>query len=80
LSTGAVSLKGDAIFRAGFGPLLIDTHRLPFEDLEALERTLARGEILLRRGIFEALCSNMVRAPVHGSTYAKGHLALAAGS
>jgi ornithine--oxo-acid transaminase len=158
LTTGALSLNGDEIFREGFGPLLPDTHRVPFDDLEALEAVLARGDIaaffvepiqghgvnvpsvaylpeaarlcrnhgallvvdeiqtglartgrmwafehwqvepdivlaakalsggfapvgaiLMRRKIFDALFSNMVRAPVHGSTFSKNDLAMAAG-
>jgi len=42
LTMGALSLNGDEIFRDGFGPLLPDTHCIPFDDLEALERVLAR--------------------------------------
>jgi ornithine--oxo-acid transaminase len=158
LTTGALSLNGDEIFREGFGPLLPDTHRVPFDDLEALEAVLARGDIaaffvepiqghgvnlpslaylpeaarlcrkhgallvvdeiqtglartgrmwafehsqvepdivlaakalsggfapvgaiLMRRKIFDAIFSNMVRAPVHGSTFSKNDLAMAAG-
>ena len=37
------------------------------------------GAILMRRKIFEALFSNMLRAPIHGSTFAKNNLAMAAG-
>jgi ornithine--oxo-acid transaminase len=40
LSYGALSLNGDEIFRAGFGPLLPDCVRIPFNDLFALERAL----------------------------------------
>ncbi len=158
LSTGALSLNGEEIFRQGFGPLLPDTHPVPFDDLEALEEVLARGDIaaffvepiqghgvnvpsdaylpeaerlcrkygallvadeiqtglgrtgkmwafehwgvepdivlsakalsggfapvgaiLMRRRIFDSLFSNMLRAPVHGSTFSKNDLAMAAG-
>ena len=158
LSTGALSLNGDDVFREGFGPLLPDAHRVPFDDLEALERVLSRGDIaaffvepvqghgvnvpgddylpealrlcrahgallvadeiqtglgrtgrmwafehwgiepdivlsakalsggfapvgaiLMTARIFDALFSNMVRAPVHGSTFSKNDLAMAAG-
>src|ERR1700742_4544801 len=41
LTNGALSLNGDAVFRAGFGPLLPDCTRIPFNDLAALERALA---------------------------------------
>ncbi len=40
LSNGALSLTGDDIFRNGFGPLLPDCIRIPFNDLVALERAL----------------------------------------
>jgi len=158
LSLGALSLNGDDIFRDGFGPLLPDTHRIPFDDLPALERVLTRheiaafivepvqghgvnipsndylrdaislcrkhgalfvadeiqtglgrtgrmwafehwgvepdmvlcakalsggfapvGAVALRKQTFDALFSNMVRAPIHGSTFAKNNFAMAAG-
>jgi ornithine--oxo-acid transaminase len=41
LSYGALSLNGDAIFRAGFEPLLPDCTAIAFNDLAALERALA---------------------------------------
>src|ERR1700722_1936286 len=40
LSYGALSLNGDDIFRNGFGPLLPDCVRVPFNDLVGLERAL----------------------------------------
>jgi ornithine--oxo-acid transaminase len=40
LSYGALSLNGDDIFRNGFGPLLPDCVRIPFNNLAALERAL----------------------------------------
>jgi ornithine--oxo-acid transaminase len=43
LTYGALSLNGDGIFRDGFEPLLPDCTRVPFNDLDALERVLARG-------------------------------------
>lgn len=158
LSTGALALNGDDVFREGFGPLLPDAHRVPFDDLEALDEVLARGDIaaffvepiqghgvnvpsedylpeaarlcrrhgallvvdeiqtglgrtgkmwafehwnvepdmvlsakalsggfspvgaiLMRKMIFDSLFSNLLRAPVHGSTFAKNDLAMAAG-
>ena len=45
LTSGSLSLNGDDIFRDGFGPLLPDTHRIPFNDLAALERVLEREEV-----------------------------------
>jgi ornithine--oxo-acid transaminase len=158
LTLGSLSLNGEDIFRDGFGPLLPDTHRIAFDDLEALERVLSRheiaafvvepiqghgvnvpgdaylaeaarlcreygalfvadeiqtgmgrtgkfwalehwgvepdmllcakalsggfvpvGAVALRRDIFDAVFSNMVRAPIHGSTFSKNNLAMAAG-
>ena len=158
LSLGSLSLNGDDLFREGFGPLLPGTHRIPYDDLAALERVLEEqeiaaffvepvlghgvhvpsdeylpeaarlcrkhgallvvdeiqtglgrtgrmwafehwavepdmvlsakalsggfvpvGAIMLRKPVFDALFSNMVRAPVHGSTFSKNDLAMAAG-
>ncbi|MDJ0786342.1 MAG: aspartate aminotransferase family protein [Myxococcota bacterium] len=158
LTLGALSVNGEGIFQDGFGPYLPGCRRVPFDDLEALERALAGrdvaafivepiqghgvhvpsddylreaarlcreagtlfvadeiqcglgrtgrmwavehwevepdmictakalsggfvpvGAVLLRGAIFDAVFSNMVRAPVHGSTFAKNNLAMAAG-
>ncbi len=158
LTMGALSLNGDEVFREGFGPLLPDTHRIPFDDLAALERVLSRheiaaffvepiqghgvnlpsdgylreaaalcrkhgalfvadeiqtglgrtgrmwavehwgvepdmllsakalsggfapiGAVAMREPIFDSLFSSLVRAPVHGSTFSKNTLAMAAG-
>ncbi len=40
LTYGSLSLNGDEIFRAGFGPLLPECVEVPFNDLVALERAL----------------------------------------
>jgi ornithine--oxo-acid transaminase len=45
LTYGAVSLCGDEHFRARFGPFLGDCARIPFDDLEALERALAGRDV-----------------------------------
>jgi len=37
------------------------------------------GAVALRKNVYDSLFSNMVRAPVHGSTFAKNNLAMAAG-
>lgn len=158
LTLGALSLNGEDIFRDGFGPLLPNTHPIPFDDLEALERVLSRheiaafivepiqghgvnvpgddylreavrlcrehgalfvadeiqtgmgrtgrfwavehwgvepdmllaakalsggfvpvGAVALSTEIFDAVFSSMVRAPIHGSTFSKNNLAMAAG-
>jgi len=41
LSYGALSVNGDDVFRAGFGPLLPGCVEVPFNDIVALERALA---------------------------------------
>jgi ornithine--oxo-acid transaminase len=158
LTMGALALNGDEIFRSDFGPHLPGAHRVPFDDLAALERVLetesiaaffvepiqghgvnvpsaeylpeaARlcrkhgalfvadeiqtglgrtgrmwavehwgvepdmlltakalsggfapvGAVAMRRPIFDSLFSNLVRAPIHGSTFSKNNLAMAAG-
>ena len=45
LTLGALSLNGDEQFREGFGPLLPGCDRVPFGDLPALRRELARGDV-----------------------------------
>jgi ornithine--oxo-acid transaminase len=45
LTLGSLSLNGDAHFREGFGPLLPGCAPVPFGDLDALERELARGDV-----------------------------------
>jgi ornithine--oxo-acid transaminase len=41
LTNGALSLMNDAFWREGFGPLLQDTHGVPYGEIAALEKTLA---------------------------------------
>jgi ornithine--oxo-acid transaminase len=45
LTLGALSLNGNTEFTEGFGPLLPGCDPVPFGDLEALERELARGDV-----------------------------------
>lgn len=45
LSTGALALNGDAIFRENFGPLLADARQIPFNNLAALEQALQAGDV-----------------------------------
>jgi len=45
LTNGALSLNGSDIFRRGFEPLLPDCVRVPFNDLEALDRALATRKV-----------------------------------
>src|SRR3984893_9610355 len=42
LTCGALSLMGSSFWREGFGPLLPGTEEIPFDDVNALERKLAR--------------------------------------
>lgn len=44
LTVGSLSVNGSEEFRQGFAPLLPDT-RIPFGDLDALERELRRGDV-----------------------------------
>lgn len=44
LTSGALALNGSAVFREKFGPLL-DSVKVPFGDLAALEAELRRGDI-----------------------------------
>jgi ornithine--oxo-acid transaminase len=41
LTCGALSLMGDEFWKSGFGPLLPDTHAIPFGDAAALEKHLS---------------------------------------
>jgi ornithine--oxo-acid transaminase len=45
LTMGALTINGDESFRTGFGPLLADAVRVPWNDLEALEAALAGGDV-----------------------------------
>jgi ornithine--oxo-acid transaminase len=45
LTYGALSINGDEEFRGGFGPLLPACDAVPFNDVAALERALAAGDV-----------------------------------
>ena len=45
LSTGALSVNGDDNFRDGFGPFLPACRAIPFNDLDALEMELKKGDV-----------------------------------
>jgi ornithine--oxo-acid transaminase len=45
LSYGSLSVNGDEVFRAGFGPLLPECVEIPFNDLGALEQALSSRRI-----------------------------------
>jgi ornithine--oxo-acid transaminase len=45
LTYGALSLNGTEVFRTGFGPMVGDCIRVPFNDLAALEAALQGGDV-----------------------------------
>lgn len=45
LTSGALAVNGDDSFREGFAPFLPDCRAIPFNDLDALERELKRGDV-----------------------------------
>ena len=45
LSSGALSVNGDDNFRDGFGPFLPDCRAIAFNDLDALEAELKKGDV-----------------------------------
>ncbi|RMF96397.1 MAG: aspartate aminotransferase family protein [Gammaproteobacteria bacterium] len=45
LTNGSLALNGDPTFREGFEPFLPDCRQVPFNDLDALERALAAGDV-----------------------------------
>jgi ornithine--oxo-acid transaminase len=45
LTYGALSMNGDAVFREGFEPLSPGFIEVPFDDLAALEKALAMGQV-----------------------------------
>jgi ornithine--oxo-acid transaminase len=45
LTLGALSINGDDVFRDGFGPLLADVVRIPYDDTSALEAALSGGDV-----------------------------------
>ena len=45
LSYGSLSVNGDDSFRDGFGPFLPDCRAIPFNDLDALEKELKKGDV-----------------------------------
>ena len=57
---GALSMNGDASFRDGFGPLLTDAVRVPWNDLPALEAALRRQR---RRGVLRRADPGQGRQP-----------------
>ncbi len=64
LTMGALSLNGDELFRAGFGPLLGDCVRVPFNDVVVLERALKTGDVAAF--VFEPIQGKGVNLPNDG--------------
>lgn len=64
LTYGSLSLNASPILKGGLGPFIENCHRLPFNDLEALERVLSTREIA---GFFiEPIQSNGIQMPLPG--------------
>jgi ornithine--oxo-acid transaminase len=72
LSYGSLSVNGDDVFRAGFGPLLPGCVEVPFDDLAALERALVSKTVAAF--IVEPIQGKGVTMP--GGDYLRSALAL----
>ena len=72
LSSGALALNGEAVFREGFGPLLPGCLAVPFNDLAALEAALAARDVAAF--IVEPIQGHSVSVAADG--YLAGALAL----
>lgn len=64
LTNGSLSLNGDENFRDGFGSLLPDCIKVPFGDLEALEKELSKKTIAAF--VFEPIQGKGVNIPQPG--------------
>jgi acetylornithine/succinyldiaminopimelate/putrescine aminotransferase/nucleoside-diphosphate-sugar epimerase len=64
VTLGPLSLVGDDFFKEGFGPLLPGCERVPFGDLERLERQLRTGDVAAF--IVEPIQGRMVTLPPPG--------------
>jgi ornithine--oxo-acid transaminase len=78
LTLGSLSLNGDEIFREGFGPLLPGCDAVPFGDLDALERELARGDVAAF--VLEPIQGKGVNLPPDGYLQGVQRLCRAAGT
>src|ERR1700722_17731975 len=78
LTLGSLSINGNAEFRNGFGPLLGDCESVPFGDLDALERELARGDVAAF--IVEPIQGKGVNLPPDGYLAAAQRLCREAGT
>ena len=64
VTLGPLSMVGDEFFKEGFGPLLPGCARVPFGDLDALERELRSGDVAAF--IVEPIQGRMVTLPPEG--------------
>ncbi len=64
VTIGPLSLAGDEFFKEGFGPLLPGCSRVPFGDLDALERELASNDVAAF--LVEPVQGRMVTPAPHG--------------
>jgi ornithine--oxo-acid transaminase len=64
LTLGSLSINGDEVFRDGFGPLLKDVVRIPYDDLPALEAALAGEDVAAF--IVEPIQGKGVNIPARG--------------
>src|ERR1019366_4110548 len=64
LSIGALSVNGDESFREGFAPFLPDCRSIPFNDLDALEKELKKGDVAVF--IVEPIQGKGVNLPAPG--------------
>jgi ornithine--oxo-acid transaminase len=78
LTLGSLSLNGSEEFRDGFGPLIPGCERVPFGDLEALERQLEREDIAAF--VVEPVQGKGVNLPPEGFLYGAQRLCHEAGS
>jgi len=72
LSMGALSLNGDDNFREGFAPFLPDCRAIPFNDLDALEAELKKGDVAAF--ITEPIQGKGVNIPAPGYLLSAQHL------
>ncbi|MFO0830024.1 MAG: aspartate aminotransferase family protein [Phycisphaerales bacterium] len=72
LTAGAVSLNGCESFRDGFGPFLPQCRRIPFDDLNALERELRNGDVAAF--VVEPIQGKGVNIPTRGYLAQAGRL------
>ncbi len=64
VTLGPLSMVGDEFFKEGFGPLLPGCARVPFGDLDALERELRTGDVAAF--FVEPIQGRMVTLPPEG--------------